>query len=214
MMQVSTRNVARCTTSRMVCTALTVLLPPLFGVAGSTAEPADVLKHGALKVSENKRFLVHQDGTPFFYLGDTAWELFHRLNREEADKYLENRAAKGFTVIQAVAIAELDGHKDPNPYGHLPLVDLDPARPAIQDGPANDYWDHVDYIVNKANSLGLYIGFLPTWGRYWRDQSADRNPLFTPQNAEVYGEWLGRRYKDKALIWILGGDRPIENDTH
>ena len=33
-----------------------------------------------LKVSENKRFLVTADGKPFFYLGDTAWELFHRLN--------------------------------------------------------------------------------------------------------------------------------------
>ncbi len=56
-----------------------------------------------LKVSENKRFLVKADGSPFFYLGDTAWELFHRLNREEADRYLKNRADKGFTVIQAVA---------------------------------------------------------------------------------------------------------------
>jgi len=59
----------------------------------------------------------------------------------------------------------VDGHNGPNPYGHLPLIDQDPARPAVQDGSSNDYWDHVDYIVNKANSLGLYVGFLPTWGR-------------------------------------------------
>ncbi|HEX4946703.1 MAG TPA: DUF4038 domain-containing protein, partial [Blastocatellia bacterium] len=55
-----------------------------------------------LKVSDNQRFLVTADGKPFFWLGDTAWELFHRLNREEADRYLKNRADKGFTVIQAV----------------------------------------------------------------------------------------------------------------
>jgi hypothetical protein len=165
-----------------------------------------------LKISENKRFLVREEGTPFFYLGDTAWELFHRLNRQEADRYLQNRAAKGYTVIQAVALAEVDGHKDPNPYGHLPLIDLDPARPAVQDGPNNDYWDHVDYIVDKANSLGLYIGFLPTWGRYWHDKVKGDQPLFTVQNAEVYGEWLGRRYRDKGLIWILGGDRVVENE--
>jgi hypothetical protein len=186
----------------------------LISLSIAMAGPARSGNSARLKISENKRFLVHEDGTPFFYLGDTAWELFHRLSREEADKYLENRVAKGFTVIQAVAIAELEGQEAPNAYGHLPLTDLDPARPAVQDGPANDYWDHVDYIVNKANSLGLYIGFLPTWGRYWHDQIKDGRPIFTPQNAEVYGEWLGRRYKDKALIWILGGDRPADSDTH
>jgi len=194
-----------------VCMTMVIL------TALSVATPAPAKSgdsnRGRLNVSENERFLVHEDGTPFFYLGDTAWQLFHRLDREEADKYLENRTAKGFTVIQAVALAELDGHKDPNPYGHLPLIDLDPARPAVLEGPANDYWDHVDYIVNKANSLGLYVGFLPTWGRYWHDSIKDAQPLFTAENAEVYGEWLSRRYKDKALIWILGGDRPIENDT-
>jgi hypothetical protein len=40
-----------------------------------------------LKVAEGNRFLVTADGRPFFYLGDTAWELFHRLNREEATRY-------------------------------------------------------------------------------------------------------------------------------
>ena len=45
-----------------------------------------------LTISDNHRFLVKGDGALFFYLGDTAWELFHRLNREEADRYLENRA--------------------------------------------------------------------------------------------------------------------------
>jgi Protein of unknown function (DUF4038)/Putative collagen-binding domain of a collagenase len=165
-----------------------------------------------LRVSDNHRYLVQQSGEPFFYLGDTAWELFHRLNREEADRYLRNRAEKGFTVIQAVAIAELDGHTDANPYGHLPLVDLDPAHPDVKEGPNNDYWDHVDYIVNKAESLGLFIGFLPTWGRCWHDNLKGGKPVFNEQNAAVYGEWLGRRYKDKAIIWILGGDRPIDND--
>ena len=165
-----------------------------------------------LKVSDNKRFLVRDDGTPFFYLGDTAWELFHRLNREEAQRYLEDRAQKGFTVIQGVAIAELSGHTDPNPYGHLPLVELDPARPATKDGPKNDYWDHVEFIVDEANALGLCIGFLPTWGSYWHDKRDTFKPLFTKENAEKYGQWVGERFRDKHLIWILGGDRSVDND--
>lgn len=167
-----------------------------------------------LKISENRRFLVTQDGRPFFYLGDTAWELFHRLNREEANKYLEDRARKGFNVIQAVALAELDGLNAPNPYGHRPLVNNDPTRPDIKDGPDNDYWDHVDYIVNKANSLGMYIGFLPTWGDKWNKKWGVGGLQFTPETAAAYGEWIGKRYREKGIIWILGGDRPVENDEH
>ena len=99
-----------------------------------------------LRVSENHRFLVTTEGRPFFWLADTAWELFHRLNREEACVYLEDRAKKGFTVIQCVLLAELDGLKAPNAYGNTPLLDNDPCRPDIKDGPNNDYWDHVDFI--------------------------------------------------------------------
>ena len=165
-----------------------------------------------LKVSENKHFFVTENGEPFFWLGDTAWKIFHRLNREDAERYLDNRAQLGFTVIQAVALAEFDGHTIPNACGFLPLTDLDPTRPAVQDGPDNDYWDHVDFIVEKANARGLTIGFLPTWGRYWHDKVKDGRPLFTPENAAIYGEWIGRRYKDAGLVWILGGDRGFDNE--
>ena len=167
-----------------------------------------------LKVSENHRFLVTANGEPFFWLGDTAWELFHRLNREEADLYLEHRARQGFTVVQAVALAELNGSNAPNAYGHKPLLDNDPTRPDLKDGPNNDYWDHVDFIVRQANQRGIYVGFLPTWGDKWNKKWGVGPEIFTPENAEAYGEWLGRRYQDAALVWILGGDRPIENETH
>jgi hypothetical protein len=179
------------------------------------AAPVVDFGHGPLKLSENQRFLVHRDGTPFFYLGDTAWELFHRLDRPQVDTYLENRANKGYTVIQAVALAELDGLNDPNPYGHRPLIDNDPTKPAVKDGSKNDYWDHVDYVVEKAESLGMYIGMLPTWGDKWNKKWGRGPVVFNPENAEVFGQWLGRRYRDVPnVIWILGGDRPVENDTH
>lgn len=104
----------------------------------------------ALRISANNRFLVKADGAPFFYLGDTAWELFHRLNREEATRYLDNRARKGFTVIQAVALAELDGLNDPNPYGHRPLLENDPLKPDVREGASNDYWDSRGFRGRKG----------------------------------------------------------------
>jgi len=70
-----------------------------------------------LRVSESGRFLVTEDGRPFFYLGDTAWELLHRLTIDESSRYLEDRARKGFSVIQTVALAELDGLTSPNAEG-------------------------------------------------------------------------------------------------
>jgi hypothetical protein len=70
-----------------------------------------------LTIHPSRRFLMWENGTPFFYLGDTAWELFHRLNRQEAALYLKDRAAKGFTVIQAVALAELTDYTLPTLTG-------------------------------------------------------------------------------------------------
>ena len=82
-----------------------------------------------IHVSSNRRFLVKDDGTPFFWLGDTAWELFHRCDRDEVAHYLENRRQKGFNVIQAVVLAEEDGLNTPNALGYCPLINNDPTQP-------------------------------------------------------------------------------------
>lgn len=156
----------------------------------------------------NGRYLVTEKGTPFFYLGDTAWELFHRLTREEVELYLRDRAAKGFTVIQAVALAEFDGLGTPNVYGHTPLHRNDPTQPN------EEYFRYVDFVVDKAAEFGLYIGMLPTWGDKVNKKWGVGPEIFTPDNARIYGEFLGRRYRGKPIIWILGGDRPVETETH
>lgn len=172
-----------------------------------------------LKTSESKRYLMNTDGEPFFYLGDTAWELFHKMSREEAEIYLQNRAENRFNVIQAVALAELDGLERPNFYGRKPLLqnqfgEYDPTLPDVSET-EYDYWKHVDFIIEQAEELGLYIGLLPTWGDKYNRCWGSGPVIFTPENAFVYGRWLAERYRKRSnIIWILGGDRPLENEFH
>ncbi|HIC88561.1 MAG TPA: DUF4038 domain-containing protein, partial [Anaerolineae bacterium] len=163
-----------------------------------------------LRVSPDARKLVREDGSAFFYLGDTAWELFHRCDREEAELYLKDRAEKGFTVIQAVVLAELDGLNTPNVYGERPLIDNDPLRPN------EAYFQHVDWIIGKAAEQGLVVGVLPTWGDKWYLQWGVGPVIFdTPEKAEKYGKWLGRRFRNQSnIIWILGGDRNPDKPIH
>lgn len=155
-----------------------------------------------LKVSANGRFLVTESGQPFFWLGDTAWELFHRLSREQAEHYLTNRAAKAFNVVQAVVLAERDGLHTPNVYGDAPLVDDDPML-------WNEaYFAHVDMVLQQSEANGLYVGLLPTWGDKVDLVGGAGPVIFNAYNARVFGEMIGARYRDQPnIVWILGGDR-------
>ena len=162
-----------------------------------------------LKVSDNQRYITTVENEPFFWLGGTAWELIHRLTKEEIDLYLTDRARKGFTVIQTVILAERDGLNTPNAYGHKPLIGNNPEK-------LNEkYFELVDYVIDKSKQLGLYVGLLPTWGDKFNKGSGVGPEIFDAQNAEIYGELVAKRYLSKNnIIWILGGDRLIENDKH
>ncbi|MFK7604262.1 DUF4038 domain-containing protein [Deinococcus sp. SM5_A1] len=161
-----------------------------------------------LAVSKDGHSLIHADGSPFLYLADTAWELPHRLDRAETVRYLDARQSQGFTAIQTVALAELDGPTVTNAYGDLPFKSGDPARPATTSGSdpkkadEYDYWDHLDYVIEQAGARGMYVTLLPTWGQW-----VSTTPLFTPASARSYGRFLGQRYSSAPVIWMLGGDR-------
>lgn len=151
---------------------------------------------------------MQEDGSPFFFLGDTAWMLFQRLNAEETVEYLEDRAKKKFNVIQAVLLPEFDGLNTPNANGDVPLIDHDPEKPNEK------YFQYIDFVVQKTEELGMRMGLLPTWGDKWFQSYGTGPEVFTPENARVYGEYLGKRYRNAPVIWILGGDRPVETGTH
>jgi hypothetical protein len=148
-----------------------------------------------LRISENKRFFVKEDGSPFLYLADTNWGLLG-LTREEADSYLKDRAAKKFTVMQAVVLhgRGLDAR---NAYGQTVFIDNDTKRPN------EAFFQHVDYVVDRAADLGIYMALLPLWGDIFITQGYS---LLDKSSAYSYGRFLGGRYRDKPVIWILGGD--------
>ncbi len=164
---------------------------------------------GPIQISENKRFFTQSEGTPFFWLADTAWELFHRTDREEAEYYLDIRAKQGFNVVQAVALAEIDGLNDPNVYGEKPFVTVEPMV-------FNEkYWEHVDYIIDLAAEKGIHVALLPTWGdKVFKNNWGVGPEIFNEKNAFEFGKWIGARYAGrKNLIWVLGGDRNPRKDS-
>src|SRR5437870_8468885 len=125
--------------------------------AAPDSVPARSVENLKLKVSANGRYFVDQGGKPFFYLGDTCWLLFQRLNHEELDEYLKDRAAKGFTVIQAYVLRGLDRK---HPDGNASLLDATPLLDRAPGRPNEEFFKNVDYMVNRANELGLVMSLM------------------------------------------------------
>jgi hypothetical protein len=163
------------------------------------ATQAQVSPLQQLKISSNKRYFQTKDGMPFFWLGDTGWLLFVKTTREEAINYLQTRMEQGFNVVQVMVLHELRSAK--NAYGDSALHNLDVATPFVKEGPANDYWDHVDFVVDEAAKRGIYLAMVPVWG------SNVKAGYVNKQQAETYAKFLADRYKHKSnIIWLNGGD--------
>ncbi len=196
-----------------------IRIPTLFIIALTIASVACIHDHSvktkqlpALKISENNRYLIDEDGNHFFWLGDTGWLLFSKLNREEADIYLTDRAGKGYNVIQAMVLHSLTAT---NVYGDSALIDRNVGNPLTTEGndfndPSQyDFWDHVDYVVDQAAKKGIYIGMVPVWG------SNVRGGLVKEEDAARYAAWLAKRYKDRSnIIWLNGGDVKGSDSTN
>lgn len=184
----------------------TIAILLLAGCVFAPAQPP--FNQGRIGVSPNGHYLQHANGKAFFWLGDTAWELFHRLTLKEIIRYLDNRKSKGFNVIQAVALAEFNGLTVPNQNGELALINQNPETPNEQ------YFKFIDSVVALARSRSLYIGLLPTWGDKVTVQWGTGPAIFNQDNAYKYGKWIGNRYKESPnILWILGGDRPAVKDS-
>ena len=176
----------------MLIALLTVMAVGVW--AGDDQKPWD---NGRLKVSDNQRYLMHENGTPFFWQGETGWLLPERLDRAEAEWYLQRCREEGYNVVQVQVI---DNVPAVNIYGQLSNTDGWNFA-AIDRKGVYGYWDHLDYIIRLAEQNGIYIGMVAIWGGLVKDGK------LSVEEAKKYGAFLGNRYKNRPnIIWFMGGD--------
>jgi hypothetical protein len=158
-----------------------------------------------LKVSSNQHYFVTEDGKPFFWLGDTGWLAFGKLDREGVVKYLQDRKAKGFNVVQIMVLHNINAV---NVYGDSALINEDVSKPLTTTGnnfsskEEYDYWDHVDYVLDVAQKNGIYLAMVPVWGT-----NVSKGDKVSTEQATKYAKFLADRYKNRTnIIWLNGGD--------
>ena len=159
------------------------------------ASPKKPWSHGRLKVSDNRRFLVHEDGTPFFWLGNTAWLISERLNRDEVEFFLTREHEAGYNVEQIQVLCATPTF---NIYGQQANdASFNFSRYSVPG--VYGYWEHLDYIVDMAEQMGIYIAMDCIWGSQIDKMDAEK--------ATAYGKFLAARYKGRPnIIWMIGGD--------
>lgn len=184
--------------------ALTVIATFIGCAENKKKDSSEVKNLHGLKVSANGRYLMTADEKPFFWLGDTGWLLFGKLDREEAIKYLDDRKEKGFNVIQVMLLHEVPSV---NVYGDSSVLNKNVATPAVtkgkdfKDSAQYDYWDHVDFIINEAAKRDIYMALVPVWGTNVKQK------LVSLEQAATYAKFLADRYKNNwNIIWLNGGD--------
>jgi hypothetical protein len=140
-------------------------------------------RRGFLKVSDNRRHLAYGDGTPFLWMGDTAWAVPQRASDEEWSAYLADRTAKHFTLIQVAPAPGFGGASDRQ--GEPPFND----KACSQWHPA--YWRSFEQKVQRANEAGLVVLLVGLMEPVHRYPEADKACLFARNIvARLFGNFV------------------------
>lgn len=106
--------------------------------------------HGDLRVSLDRRYLMHADGTPFLWMGDTAWNALWKGTLEDWHHYAGVRARQKFSVVQTVATGTVNRNSTQNPVsGQMPFRENSEPNPA--------YWSDIEKKISVANDNGLFV---------------------------------------------------------
>jgi len=164
-----------------------------------------------LRVAPGGRFLIDARGKPFLIKGETAWLALVNLAPAEQERYLADRAARGFNLVEIMLINH-DYTSAPNPAppgnraGEQPFL-----KPGDFSTPNDAYFDRAATFVDRAAARGIavlmapdYLGFDGGREGWWKELNA---PINTREVCAAYGRYLGARFKEKKnLLWLAGGD--------
>ena len=178
-----------------------LFLSPLLGIS---QEPRKISGPGAtptgggsaIRINENGRYFIDGNGDPFFWQGDTEWELFHLFSAEDAGALLQERRNQGFNVVQVMvtgvypewgAMMGMKAWQDLEAW-----LKNDPLMPNEK------YFKRADEIVKAAEECGIILVI----GVYHaRDVDEGRIHL---QNVRAWAAWIARRYRSaKNIVWSM-----------
>lgn len=154
-----------------------------------------------IKRSADNKYLVSQNGQPFFYLGDTAWMLLSTLSRSEAAAFMDARKAQGYNTIQTSMV---NWDRKYSKFGVTAFQNGDISKP-------NDaYFATIDATLQDAAERNIQLMMNPLWLN--NNNSGSTNGLPTIAQWQAYGQYLGARYKNfPNIIWLIGGDHDVIN---
>jgi hypothetical protein len=154
--------------------------------------------HGPLRLSDDRRRMVHADGAPFFWLADTAWNGVIRGGDDDWRRYLDTRARQRFTAVQFVATHWRGDERDE--LGERASTDEHPIR-------INPSWfqrlDRRVAMINEAGIVGAPVAL-------WTLLRTDPGWKLHEEDATRLAFYVVARYGAYQLLWLLGGDGPYQ----
>lgn len=162
-------------------------------------------RRGTLRLSENRRYLVHADNSPFFWLGDTAWNGVLLSSEQDWEVYLKDRAEKGFTAVKFVttqwraATGDADGR---TAFSGKEKIAIDPL-----------FFQRMDKRVDAINAHGLIAAPILIWS-CCPGAKQEMSPGFLLPDDQIVAlaRYMIARYGGHQVIWIIGGDGDYRGD--
>lgn len=151
-------------------------------------------RRGHLRVSDDGRLLVHADGTPFLWVGDTCWAAPAHATEAEWRRYVADRVARGYSVLQIAVVA--DWALERSRLGVMPfhstIRDINRPNPL--------YFRNLDRLLGHANDSGLVVLMVGLMEPY-------RYP--PPDQVAVFSRYVAARYGAFAVIFSPSFDSGI-----
>jgi len=158
---------------------------------------------GYLAVEPGSRYLTYGDGAPFLWIGDTAWAAPLNATLADWQTYVDDRRAKGFTVVQIDTCgrwgARIDPETDQRVYrdrkGNEPFVEAE----LTQWNPA--FWQGYEQKVRYANDQGLVVLVVGVMNPIRRGATTDDE-----EGALRFARSFAARMRDSFVVFSPGFD--------
>jgi hypothetical protein len=155
-------------------------------------------KHGPVQVARDHRHLEHADGTPFFWMADTAWSGARAAEPKDWEVYAVGRFYQNFTVIQW-AVGPGEDYKAQSAIAGFE------DRIAVNPG----FFQRLDGKIEKLNEVGLLSAIAPL---FELGVQKDVLPALPDDQVALFVRYVVARYGADPVVWLLAfeGDSPAQ----